>query len=77
MRTLMAFAPRPNHRFTSWFRRVANRVFLTSAVARFKLFLEPQALRDAGAVDPRLPSLPVRVPNSNDRLLFLEWGYGG
>ena len=37
----------------------------TPAVARFKLFLEPHALRDAGAVDPRLPSLPVRVTHLN------------
>ena len=28
--------------------------------SRFKLFLEPHALRD-GSVDPRLPSLPVRT----------------
>jgi len=27
--------------------------------------LEPHALRDAGAVDPRLPSLPVRVTYLN------------
>jgi hypothetical protein len=26
---------------------------------RFKLFLEPHALRDESAIDPRLPSLPV------------------
>ena len=25
----------------------------------FKLFLEPQALRDESAIDPRLPTLPV------------------
>jgi hypothetical protein len=25
----------------------------------FKLFLEPQSLRDGSAVDPRLPPLPV------------------
>jgi hypothetical protein len=28
---------------------------------RFKLFLEPRALRDESAIDPRLPQLPVRV----------------
>jgi hypothetical protein len=27
----------------------------------FKLFLEPHALRDESAVDPRLPQLPVRI----------------
>lgn len=25
----------------------------------FKLFLEPQALRDESSVDPRLPAIPV------------------
>ena len=34
---------------------------------RFKLFLEPSALRDDGAVDPRLPKLPV-----NTITLFLK-----
>jgi hypothetical protein len=29
-------------------------------LCRFKLFLEPHALRDQSAVDPRLPPLPVR-----------------
>jgi hypothetical protein len=29
----------------------------------FKLFLEPHALRDESAVDPRLPQLPVRAGN--------------
>ena len=38
-----------------------------SAVIRFKLFLEPHALRDARAVDLRLPSSPVRVSNLNRR----------
>lgn len=28
---------------------------------RFKLFLEPHALRD-GTIDPRLPALPVNMP---------------
>jgi hypothetical protein len=28
----------------------------------FKLFLEPKALRDESAVDPRLPLLPVSIP---------------
>jgi hypothetical protein len=27
----------------------------------FKLFLEPQALRDESAIDPRLPALPVSL----------------
>jgi len=27
---------------------------------RFKLFLEPHALRDQSSVDPRLPPIPVR-----------------
>lgn len=29
---------------------------------RFKLFLEPHALRDQSSVDPRLPPIPVREP---------------
>jgi hypothetical protein len=32
----------------------------------FKLFLEPRALRDRTAVDPRLPQLPVCI----DAFLF-------
>jgi hypothetical protein len=28
----------------------------------FKLFLEPKALRDESAIDPRLPLLPVSSP---------------
>lgn len=35
----------------------------------FKLFLEPHALRDESAVDPRLPQLPVRVANFLVRIL--------
>ena len=27
----------------------------------FKLFLEPQALRDESSIDPRLPALPVSL----------------
>ena len=34
---------------------------------RFKLFLEPHALRDQSTVDPRLPSLPVST------LASIEW----
>jgi hypothetical protein len=33
--------------------------FVTFINNRFKLFLEPMALRDSDAVDPRLPRLPV------------------
>jgi hypothetical protein len=29
--------------------------------SRFKLFLEPRALRDESAIDPRLPRLPVCI----------------
>lgn len=36
----------------------------------FKLFLEPKALRDAGAVDPRLPALP---PGKNARDLIVDF----
>jgi len=43
-------------------RHVANHISPVFVVTRFKLFLEPKALRDAGAVDPRLPALPVCVP---------------
>ena len=31
----------------------------TSRCEWFKLFLEPQALRDESTIDPRLPSIPV------------------
>lgn len=33
--------------------------FMTLIYNRFKLFLEPTALRDSSSVDPRLPRLPV------------------
>ena len=71
-RTLLEFTPRSRYRCTFWFWRVANHVPLRPAVARFKLFLEPHALRDPGAMDPRLSSLPVRVSTSNSRPLYLE-----
>ena len=32
---------------------------ITYYIFRFKLFLEPKALRDESTVDPRLPRLPV------------------
>ena len=35
---------------------------MTFIYNRFKLFLEPMALRDSNAVDPRLPRLPVSMP---------------
>jgi len=37
---------------------------------RFKLFLEPSALRDNNAVDPRLPRLPVCTRLSYKRHLL-------
>ena len=37
---------------------------------RFKLFLEPMALRDSNAVDPRLPRLPVSAPPVLDTACF-------
>jgi hypothetical protein len=48
---------------------------------RFKLFLEPQALRDESTIDPRLPHLPVRIPlPTNDKpydlLYMLVWQEG-
>lgn len=39
-------------------RRIVDFCFSCHVLHRFKLFLEPRALRD-GAIDPRLPSLPV------------------
>ena len=76
-RTLSEFTPRSHYRCALWLWRVANHVPLPPAVSRFKLFLEPHALRDTGAVDPRLPPLPVRVATSNSRPLYLWRGYGG
>lgn len=39
---------------------------LTNLLAnRFKLFLEPRALRSEAEVDPRLPRLPVRLSQSD------------
>jgi len=35
---------------------------MTFIYNRFKLFLEPMALRGGNAVDPRLPRLPVSIP---------------
>jgi hypothetical protein len=35
---------------------------------RFKLFLEPRALRDQSMVDPRLPPIPVRKQITEDRV---------
>lgn len=45
----------------SCFTHIASPNVQCSNVHRFKLFLEPHALRDEHAVDPRLPSLPVSV----------------
>jgi hypothetical protein len=36
---------------------------------RFKLFLEPHALRDQSTVDPRLPPIPVRAKQIADDLV--------
>lgn len=33
----------------------------TSRCEWFKLFLEPQALRDESTIDPRLPAIPVSL----------------
>jgi hypothetical protein len=38
----------------------------------FKLFLEPNALRDESAIDPRLPTLPVSERLIHDPLLVAE-----
>jgi hypothetical protein len=35
---------------------------------RFKLFLEPHALRDQSTADPRLPPIPVRKQFIRDRV---------
>lgn len=39
--------------------------------SRFKLFLEPHALRDSSNVDPRLPSLPVSSTFSGSFLMLI------
>lgn len=40
---------------------LAKKKLFGACVFRFKLFLEPRALRDESAIDPRLPQIPVRA----------------
>ena len=39
---------------------------------RFKLFLEPKALREDGGVDPRLPRIPVRANLSTSGQILIK-----
>src|ERR1700722_148886 len=43
--------------------QVSARIY--NLFSRFKLFLEPHALRDESAVDPRLPQIPVSDSSSS------------